>query len=201
MGSKNPLIPADYQFDDQATDAYTLIEEAHLEWDKGILLYGPPGTGKTTLLAQYANEHLRRPLPTITHRTRAPWLDREAIWATVAEYVEDVKAEINMSRRPDFTDFGDSFSASGIARSVPMLFLDDLGAEADTDYSRSAVESLIDARYRCRDERWTWFTTNHDLAELARRYSTRTVSRLCDLCELVSFDGDDRRVARAMARK
>lgn len=187
--------PPTLELDKQQNDAYSVLEDA-FDAGKGALLTGNPGTGKTLLLAEFARPFVSHPLPTVTHRIRHLWLDRIALWTSAAEFAEDVKAEIGLSRRADFTDFSDAFSATGIARSVPMLFVDDFGAEQNSDYTRSALEALVDARYRDRDQKKTWFTTNLTIPELLERYSDRTVSRLCDMCEIVIFSGADRRMAR-----
>lgn len=172
--------------------------QSEYERGRGVLFTGNPGTGKSTVLARYAKAFVEHPMPRITHRTRHLWLDRWALWASAAEFIDDCKHEIALSRRSDFTDFSDAFSATGIARSIELLFLDDLGAEVDSDYSRGVMESLIDARYRDRDKKKTWFTTNLNVSELATRYSERTVSRLCEMCEIFEFTGADRRMARYM---
>ena len=195
-GSRFPGFPLDYVQDEQVRATIARME-ACKQNGQGVLLYGPPGTGKTTLMAFMALKWgINDPTPTISNRIRSPWLNKAALWATVQEYVEDVNAEIKFSKQ--FEDWGDHASASGIARSTPMLFLDDLGAEKETEASRATVESLIDCRYRERADKMTWFTTNLELGEISKRYSQRTLSRLCEMCALVAYDGDDRRLARAM---
>lgn len=188
--------PENLELDDQAKNAFDALVQAHRILGRGVVFTGPPGTGKSTLLAEFARPFVSQALPAISRRTRHPWLDRAAIWASAAEFVQDVKTEIDLAKRSDFTDFSDAFSASGIARRVAMLFLDDLGAEVNTEYARDVVESLIDARYRDRESLKTFFTTNLSIPELVRRYSDRTVSRLCEMCEIFQFAGADRRMAR-----
>lgn len=201
IGSSQPPLAQNLQHDTQAETTLEILYAALSGKAtagsgpyRGGLLYGSPGTGKSTALARFARPVLNVPLPTTTWRVRHHWLDRQAIWTQASELIEDIKHEIALSQRNDFADFGDAFSASGIARRVPMLFIDDLGVEADTGYSRAAMESLIDARYRDRGAHQTWFTTNLSLPELVDRYSNRTVSRLCEMCELVEWRGEDRRI-------
>jgi len=191
VGSKQAPSPENFEKDAQAQNALSRLYAS-----RGALLYGPPGTGKTTLLAHFAHPYLSMPTPTISKLTRATWLDTIALWSNVQEYVEDVQAEFKLAKQ--YEDWSDDASASGIARSVRMLFLDDLGAERESDFSRSTVESLIDARYRERNNKQTWFTTNLSISDIGKRYSQRTLSRLCEMCDLVAYDGEDRRIARAM---
>jgi len=163
---------------------------------RGVLLFGGTGTGKTTALAHHARPLVQARLPAVSSRTRHLWLDRKAIWAHAADYVDDVKAEIGLSRRSDFTDFSDAFSASGIARGVQVLFLDDVGAETDTPYGRGLIETLIEARSRAAKGHITHVTTNLTLGEISTRYSPRMASRLVGMCEPYCVAGDDRRMRR-----
>lgn len=58
-----------------------------------------------------------------------------------------------------------------------LVILDDLGAEAATEFARSLVDGICDARYR---RRWpTLIATNLDVTALEKRYP-RLLSRLFD---------------------
>ena len=76
-------------------------------------------------------------------------------------------------------------------RRVPLLILDDLGAEKGTEWTRERLYSLINARYN--DLSPTIFTTNVDLAAFDERIASRLMDhRTGNVVELV---GRDRRAA------
>lgn len=86
------------------------------------------------------------------------------------------------------------------ARMVPVLALDDVGAERPTDWARDELAQLVEERYQ--HQRPTIVTSNYDPAELAKRLGhddlvigQRIVSRLCDGAVQVRFTGTDRRIA------
>lgn len=85
------------------------------------------------------------------------------------------------------------------ARTVPVLALDDVGAERPTDWARDELAQLVEERYQHR--RPTIVTSNYDPAELARRLGhddlvigQRIISRLCERAVQVRFSGADRRL-------
>lgn len=197
IGSTLPQPPEEVSRDKQSEMAHRAIVKLACN-NLGAVLYGPPGTGKSTIMANLARPLVSAPLPLTTSRVRHPWLDRQAIWAQAHELIDDIKAEIDHARRYDCSDWSDAFSASGIARTVPYLFLDDLGVESASDYVREKIEALIDARYRSRGKLLTSFTTNLSIHELLERYSQRTVSRLAEMCEFIEISGADRRLQRIL---
>lgn len=61
-----------------------------------------------------------------------------------------------------------------------VLVLDDMGAEAPTDWVRSFMFELVDERYG--SERTTIFTSNYHLNDLARRVGARVADRIAEMC-------------------
>jgi DNA replication protein DnaC len=76
-------------------------------------------------------------------------------------------------------------------RRVPLLVLDDLGAEKGTDWTRERLYSLINARYN--DLAPTLVTTNIDPGLFDERIASRLLDKKTGA--VVTFVGKDRRAA------
>jgi predicted ATPase len=191
LGSSRPELP-------DALDPTPEHEDARASGrtESPRLWYGTPGTGKTTLMAIAASCVPDQGGAAISHRTRAIWKDKKVLWCQAAEFAADVRCEMDFARR--WIDFGDDYSASGLAAFVPCLFLDDLGVEQATDWNVTIIATLIDARYRAK--RPLWITTNLTLPEIRDRYAERTLSRLREMVHLVPIVDVDRRKAPPHAR-
>ena len=74
-------------------------------------------------------------------------------------------------------------------RTVPLLVLDDLGAESPTPWAQEKLFQIINHRYN--EQLPTIITSNVDLDDMDRRIR----SRLCDtqLCQHVYIEADDYR--------
>jgi DNA replication protein DnaC len=79
-----------------------------------------------------------------------------------------------------------------------VLFLDDLGAENPTPFTRETIGLLIDRAYR--DARDLIITSNYDFKELTERLDVRTVDRLIELCLAVKLTGSSYRQKLAAQR-
>lgn len=77
------------------------------------------------------------------------------------------------------------------AVTVPLLVLDDLGAEHMTDWSRERMSTLIDARYRAQLP--VLAATNVPVEEWQAQFGGRTASRLSGMTLPVTMEGPDRR--------
>jgi len=142
-------------------------------WDfrsmKGILFYGPTGVGKSHLACAIANQLLD-----------------DGVFARYLRTVNIPKEntdEVEKLSDPD---------------EVPVLILDDLGAEKGTDRALECLYSIIDGRGWSNAP--TIFTTNFKPDELQRRlsenkpgYGERMLSRLTKLCKFVPVGGKDMR--------
>jgi DNA replication protein DnaC len=109
----------------------------------------------------------------------------------------DLIAEIRAS-----FEGGSSFSEDELiqmAREVPVLVLDDLGAEHVTDFSVSRLFDIVNYR---RNERLPLvISSNLTLgSEIAQRYSERINSRLGEICKPLMLWGTDIRVQQRNRR-
>lgn len=73
------------------------------------------------------------------------------------------------------------------AQEVPILFLDDVGAEQETEYNANAISELLLRRHT--QSLKTAITTNLTMAELAEQLSPRVVDRMREVALLITFDG------------
>ena len=77
-----------------------------------------------------------------------------------------------------------------------LLVVDDLGAEMNTVFARSALYNLINSRLLTRKP--TIINTNLSMKEIEDRYSARVSSRMIGSFEAYKFLGDDIRQIKAM---
>lgn len=139
--------------------------------DRGLLMVGPYGSGKTyaacALLAALARRHAVLFSPMTDLVERAATFQRGALSAY---------------------------------RDARLLCLDDLGKERPTEFAMEQVYGIVD--YRWREGKPTVFTTNYAQPELFAHFTKTAdahtanaiMSRLLGMCDVVEFDGPDRRV-------
>ena len=145
--------------------------------DLGLLFSGPMGTGKSFLAAAVVNALIEEGVP--------------GVILTTSRLINQVRA----SREPQ--KLLDELNA------FPLVALDDLGAERDTDYAVEVLESFVNSRVIAR--RPLLVTTNLT-GEMLRRPGDLRYSRLFDrilaLCPYpVILTGKSRREALGRERK
>ncbi len=133
-----------------------------------LLLHGDTGRGKTWLAAAIARELI----------IRGAWTQFTAASDMIADLAQSYKED---SFEMTFKKY----------KNVPVLIIDDLGVEKDTERSLEHVYNLIDHRYAW--ERGTVITSNMRGKELAARYGTRIMSRI-KTGAVVELKGKDRRL-------
>jgi DNA replication protein DnaC len=182
--------------------------------DRGLFLTGPVGTGKThaafsalraAVLNQFDNaaaaavaEERSRPDtdlwrgPTRAPATLAGKILRAAEWGTPGKFsgvgVWRVSSLLD-ALRPNSGQ--DSDKLIEIAQRVPILMLDDLGAEKVTEWTLERLTLILDERYV--EMRPTLITSNVPLHKLRLHVGDRIESRVAEMCEKVALTGPDRR--------
>jgi DNA replication protein DnaC len=138
---------------------------------KGLLLFGNVGTGKTFLAACVANALIDRGIPCLMTNFKRISNTTQGMFDGRQEYFD------SMNR-------------------FPLLVLDDLNAEQQTDYMLSMVYDVIDARYRAKLPLIiTTNLTREQLMHPADIRQERIFSRLFEMCTPIEVAGKDRRHA------
>lgn len=139
----------------------------------GLMFWGNTGTGKTYAAQCIANALIDREIP--------------VMYTTAVDLV--AKLMNRETRREEFMEQ---------LRKVPLLIIDDVGAERDTAFSREQICAVIDARSE--SGKPLVVTTNYTVGEMKKREDSvleRFFNRLLGCCAPVAVIGDSKRNAIA----
>jgi len=129
--------------------------------EEGLIFTGPVGAGKTFLACCIANAVLSA--------------GREVLFVAVPDFLDEIRATY------DEGVVGHSeHELLGLAKSVPLLILDDLGAFIYTEWARQKIYSILNHRLNHRLP--VVVTTNVALEDLEEYLGERTTSRLIEMC-------------------
>lgn len=153
---------------------YATDFENNLKRGSGILMYGPCGTGKSYAAEAIANRLIDNGFPVmITNFGKIA----EAIMAST------------------FEERGYFYSS---LTKYPLIVIDDLGVERETEFMMEVMNRVIDERVR--SAKPMIITTNFTSEEMKNPRSddwARIFSRITSCCYPMKFEGDDKRKVKA----
>lgn len=140
------------------------------ENNNGLLLFGRPGSGKSYLSFCIANALLEKYVSVIA-------ITSNALLQKIRELSTFGNIELNNFYRN--------------LNQVSLLILDDLGAEAASEYNKAKIYEVIDGRYRANKP--IIITTNLNPADFKRKITSedgvsRTFDRIQEMCEIVEMN-------------
>lgn len=159
----------------------------------GLLLIGGVGSGKTMLAsgtvnrrlrsqARLASDEFKRTFSRVTN-TLDYLLHPSAMMVGTVDLIAQLKA--------CFDGRGDAEAVMAKYKTVPLLALDDLGAELATEWTTEKLFELIDSRYNaCLP---MIVTTNCIPDEMGKRLGTRTADRLREMCRIINITAGSQR--------
>lgn len=128
---------------------------------EGLIFTGPVGAGKTFLACCIANAVLLA--------------GKEVLFVAVPDFLDEIRATYD-----DGVVEHSEHELLSIAKSVPLLILDDLGAFIYTEWARQKIYSILNHRLNhCLP---VVVTTNVALEDLEEYLGERTTSRLIEMC-------------------
>ncbi len=145
---------------------------------KNLLFFGGTGLGKTFLSSCIAKELLSKEY-TVFYQTASKIID---IVENYKFYRKDVNYDIENAMENIY--------------SSDLLIIDDLGTEARTAYSTSAIFDIVNSRLL--NQKKMIINTNLDLQDIEQLYTTRLTSRLIGSFRLCAFSGTDIRLQKAL---
>ena len=155
------------------------FEENRLNGE-GLYLCGTTGTGKTHLASAMLAELLA------TKQVGG-------FFITTEKFVEASYDEIrNDGELPE--EYGDEYMLKYLNSVYDIVVLDGLGAEKKTDFTKSALVSLLNSRYE--QKLITIVTSEYTIASLAKVYGPRLSSILQDSTLQIPFEGKDYRTTQ-----
>jgi len=153
------------------TDYQEMLEKYE---DKNIFIYGDVGRGKTVFMSSMLK--------------RCAHAGLDVMWLSYTSFIMKLQNCFAKENKGE-TAYDE---AQRIARFNGVLFIDDLGAEKLTDFVRQITYYILNER-----EQWMGrivITSNFSLDEIDTLIDRRVSSRICGMCEIVSFSrGKDRR--------
>lgn len=142
----------------------------HITNGRGLILLGPVGTGKTSIAVSI----LRRAI-------------EQGYNGYIISMISLLDTLLTLSKGP--TEHCIKFENR--IRNIPLLVLDDFGAEYSNAWVANKVESIISDRVG--DRKSTIITTNLTVAQIKSSYDGRVYDRLKETSFLLRFKGESNR--------
>ncbi|MGF0096043.1 ATP-binding protein [Peptoniphilus sp. SGI.035] len=136
----------------------------------GLLFFGRPGSGKSYLSFCIANALLEKYISVIA-------ITSNGLLQKIRELSTFGSTELNSLYRN--------------LNRVSLLIIDDLGAEASSEYNKSKIYEVIDGRYRANKP--IIITTNLNPNDFKRKLTSqdevaRTFDRIAEMCEVIEMN-------------
>jgi DNA replication protein DnaC len=164
---------------------------AHIESGRGLYLWGrTTGNGKTTVAASISLDWIRRGV-SVALANRESVRNILALFVHVPSFLRQAK---QIYESDEIVSREASAEVADLTRrmtKVPLLVLDDIGAEKPSEAVRERLLTIIDARWA--DSRSTIYTSNLALNELEISLGARIRSRIEGTAVAIQFGGSDRR--------
>lgn len=164
-------------FPKENSEAYAVVKqyvdnlEANLKSGRGLILRGPAGTGKTSIAVSILKEVLA--------------LKQGCMMISMPSLL-DIMLTLSKGDRVAFLNYEQKL------RNIPLLLLDDFGAEySKSDWVSSKVESIIIDRYNRMKP--IILTTNYSDTWTEENYSQRIYDRLRGEYAVAIFNGESHR--------
>ena len=122
----------------------------------GLYVHGVPGVGKTTQACQAVREWAE--------------MGRKALYITERQYFQ--------------ASWDNDSEMISRMKKIPLLIVDDLGTDHQSDWSAGEFFALVDARYAYQNKRKTIWVSNHDPQELTefKHFGDRALRRIAETC-------------------
>lgn len=174
---KNSMLAEFARFENAENNKYVQAAKRYcdnfsqfLREGKGIIFYGEPGTGKTFIAGCIANDVLDKAIP--------------VKMITVSDFANSLLG--TYQKQELYAEI----------ETVPLLVVDDLCTERDTQYMEEIKYNIINRRYQANLP--TIITTNMSLEELQKTKNTseeRLVSRMLEMCYPIRIEDINHRRA------
>lgn len=152
--------------------AYAKCLIVDMQTDKnGLLLTGSTGIGKTHLAAAIANKAIDSGIVTI--------------FSTFSDLLKAERDSMNGGK-----------SMLNKYKDVPLLVIDDLGKEKQSEWVNEVLYQIVNHRYEAMLP--IIITTNLTMKELYNTIDHAVFGRLVEMCEVVSVNGKDRRLKKML---
>lgn len=137
--------------------------------DRGYILISDSGTGKTHYMAALVRAFIDRNVP--ARMLYWPGFLRER----KSHFGNQIKLDAQMD----------------IIQTCPMLCIDELSRERQTQWNEDVLDEVIEARYQ--SGHTTWIASNGRPADFEAYMGPRLYSRIASMCKMVEFRGVDQR--------